>query len=422
VHSCQRSSVLAEQRATILQIIPKLDTGGAELSTIEIASAIVRAGGRAIVLSEGGRLAGRIESAGGELIPFSAATKNPFRILSNAFRLARIIERENVQLVHARSRAPAWSALIAARLAKRRFVTTYHGAYGEKMPLKRMYNSVMVRGEVVIATSHFTEDLIRTRYGTAESKIRVIHRGVDETDFSPEAVRSDRIRALREKWSLDADEPVILQAARLTSWKGQKVMIEATALLNRQGRLGNAVIVLAGSAQGRESYRAELEQLVISQNLDGRVRLVGHVDDMPAALLLARLTVVASTKPEAFGRTVTEAQSMGCPVVATDHGAPPETILAPPNVPAGERTGWLVRPGDAASLAEAIAEGLAQSPEARAAIGSRARSHVLQAFALNTMRLQTLDVYDELLGTDLAAEYSKASRLSQPELRGVGKN
>ncbi len=371
---------MAKQRATILQIIPKLDTGGAELSTVEIASAIVRAGGRAIVLSEGGRLAGRIESAGGELIPFSAATKNPSRIVSNAFRLARIIERENVQLVHARSRAPAWSALIAARLTKRPFVTTYHGAYNEKLALKRMYNSVMVRGEMVIATSRFTEDLIRARYGTAKSKIRVIHRGVDETDFSPEAVRSDRIRALREKWSLDGDEPVVLQAARLTSWKGQKVMIEAAALLNRQGRLGNAVIVFAGSAQGRESYRAELEQLVISQNLEGRVRLVGHVDDMPAAFLLARLSVVASTKPEAFGRTVTEAQSMGCPVVATDHGAPPETILAPPKVPAGERTGWLVRPGDAGKSSRSHCGGPGARPgrpSGDGASGPRARSRIL---------------------------------------------
>jgi glycosyltransferase involved in cell wall biosynthesis len=260
----------------------------------------------------------------------------------------------------------------------------------------------MVRGEMVIANSYFTEDLIRTRYGTAKSKIRVIHRGVDETNFNPESVGSDRIQALREKWSLAADDPVILQAARLTSWKGQRVMIEATGLLKRQGRLGNAIVVLAGSTQGRESYRAELEQLIVSQRLGECVRIVGHVDDMPAALLIARLAVVASTEPEAFGRTVTEAQSMGCPVVATDHGAPPETILAPPNVPAADRTGWLVRPGDAAGLAEAIAEGLALSPAARAEMGRRARAHVLGSFSVKEMRRKTLAVYDQLLGTSMA--------------------
>jgi glycosyltransferase involved in cell wall biosynthesis len=400
--SCQRSPVLNEQRATILQIIPKLDTGGAELSTIEIASAIVRAGGRALVLSEGGQLAAKVETAGGELIAFPAATKNPLRILSNAFRLARIIERESVDLVHARSRAPAWSALIAARLTKRPFVTTYHGAYNEGGPFKRTYNSVMVRGEAVIANSHYTQDLIRARYGTAQSKIRVIHRGVDEKDFKPENVGSDRIQALREKWALAPDDLVVLQAARLTGWKGQRVMIEATALLERQGRLGHAVIVLAGSAQGRDGYKTELEQLIGSHGLEGRVRLVGHVDDMPAALLLARLAVVASTEPEAFGRTVTEAQAMGCPVVATDHGAPPETILAPPGASAGERTGWLVPPGDAAGLAEAIAEGLAQGHDARADMGRRARSHVLRSFSIETMQRKTLAVYDQLLGTSLA--------------------
>ena len=365
----------------------------------------MRAGGRALVLSEGGRLASKIEAVGGELIAFPAATKNPFLVVSNAFRMARIIEREGVDLVHARSRAPAWSALIAARLMNRPLVTTYHGAYEEKDCLKRTYNSVMVRGEVVIANSHYTVDLIRARYGTAPSRIRVIHRGVDSTEFNPEAVGSDRIRALREKWALAPDDPVVLQAARLAGWKGQRVIIEASALLERQGRLGRAAIVLAGDAQGREGYRAELEHLIASRGLEGRVRLVGHVDDMPAAFLLARLAVVASTEPEAFGRTVTEAQSMGCPVVATDHGAPPETILAPPGVSAGERTGWLVPPGDAAGLAEVMAEGLALSHDARAEMGRRARAHVLRSFSVEAMRRKTLAVYDQLLGTSLVTRF-----------------
>jgi glycosyltransferase involved in cell wall biosynthesis len=398
----ERRPILAGKKTTILQIIPELDTGGAELSTVEIAGAIVRAGGRALVASEGGRLAPKIEELGGELKPFPASAKNPLRILLNAFRLARLIEREGVDLVHARSRAPAWSALIAARRTKRPFVTTYHGAYGEKNGLKRAYNSVMARGDVVIANSFYTADLIRSRYGTDTEKLRVIQRGVDGAEFDPEAISPGRDAAMRAKWALGPDDTVILHAARLTGWKGQRVVIEAASLLEREQRLGRAVFILAGEAQGRDGYLAELEHLVAAHGLEKRVRLVGHVDDMPAAFHLARLAIVASTEPEAFGRAATEAQAMGCPVVATRHGAPPETILAAPAVAAEETTGWLVPPGDAAALAAAVAEGLALSDEERGRMGARARAHVLKSFTLETMRRETLAVYDRLLGTALA--------------------
>jgi glycosyltransferase involved in cell wall biosynthesis len=374
------------------------------------------------VLSEGGRLASAIEEAGGENVLFRAATKNPARILWNAHLIARIIASEGVSLVHARSRAPAWSALIAARRMGKPFVTTYHGAYGERGRLKSLYNSVMARGDVVIANSRYTSRLISARYGTPEARMRVIYRGVDEQQFDAAAVAPERVAALRDRWGIAPDARVILQAARLTGWKGQSVVVEAARLLKDASHLEDAVIVMAGDAQGRDNYRGRLEHMVADAGLARRIRLVGHVDDMPAAFCAAHLAVVASTEPEAFGRAAAEAQAMGCPVIATDIGAPPETVLAPPRVEAAERTGWLVPPGDARRLADAMTEALAFNPEARAAIGSRARSHVLQAFSLNTMRLQTLGVYDELLGTGLAAEYSEASRLSQPELRGAGKN
>lgn len=393
---------MTASRPTILQIIPELDTGGAELSAIEIAEAIVRAGGRALVLSEGGRLAPRIDALGGEFVPFPARTKNPARILWNARAIADIMRREGVDLIHARSRAPAWSALRAARATAKPFVTTYHGAYNENGRLKNLYNSVMARGDIVIANSRYTADLVKSRYGTPDDRIRVIHRGVDGAAFDPSAVSDKRKRDLREKWGVGPGQRIILQAARLTGWKGQRVVIDAARRLQASGGLKDSVFILAGDDQGRGAYRTELDGLVAASGLGGKVRLVGHVEDMPAAFALAHLTVIASTEPEAFGRTSTEAQAMGCPVIATAIGAPPETVLWDATDPRGI-TGWLVPPGDGAALAEAIVQGLALSAGQRSEMGDRARAHAITDFSLQAMRRATLEVYDGLLGTRLAS-------------------
>jgi glycosyltransferase involved in cell wall biosynthesis len=395
---------VAEKPPTILQIIPELDTGGAELSTIEIAGAIQGAGGRAIVLSEGGRLVQRLRDTGAELQFFAAASKNPLRLLWNAYRIADIVRRDGVDLIHARSRAPAWSALMAARQTGVPFVTTYHGAYRERTAIKRLYNSVMARGDAVIANSLYTADLIRMRYGTPASRLHVIYRGVDEDYFDPALVAPERVAELREQWGIGADTPVILQAARLTAWKGQSVLIEAARLLLEQGRLGDAVIVLAGSAQGRSGYMATLERAIEAAGLAGCVRLVGHVEDIAAALLTARVAVIASTEPEAFGRTATEAQAMGTPVIATDVGAPPETVRSAKRAGSEAATGWLVPAGDAPALADALAAALTLMPQERARMGEHARAHVMGAFSLTGMKQQTLAIYDALLNTRLAAQ------------------
>jgi glycosyltransferase involved in cell wall biosynthesis len=399
---------MAVSRPTILQIIPELDTGGAELSTVEIAEAVVKAGGRAIVLSEGGRLAPKLTDVGAEFVPFPAATKNPLHIIWNAGRIAQIVRRENVDLVHARSRAPAWSALLAARQTKRAFVTTYHGAYKETGRIKRWYNSVMARGDVVIANSSYTADLVRARYGTPEARIRVIYRGVDGDRFDPAAVAPERIARLREAWGVTPAQKVILNAGRLTRWKGQSVVIDAAHLLKQRDRLGDAVFILAGDSQGRNDYAEQLAEAISAVGLQCRIRMVGHVDDMPAAFSTADIAIVASIEPEAFGRAAAEAQIMGCPVISTDIGAPPETVLATPRVPASDRTGWLVPPGDAASLADSLDEALALDDDARQALGERARRHVLSSFTLDAMKQQTLEVYDRTLGTGLAAGYASS--------------
>jgi glycosyltransferase involved in cell wall biosynthesis len=397
---------MGPKRPTILQIIPELDTGGAELSAIEIASAVVRAGGRAIVLSQGGRMAGRVEAAGGELVAFPAATKNPLRLLANAAAIAAIVRKEGVDLIHARSRAPAWSALAAARRTKLPFVTTYHGVYNEKSRAKSLYNSVMAKGDVVIANSRFTAAIIKSRYATPDDRIRVIYRGVDLAAFDPEVVAPERIAALRRSWGVENRQRVVLHAARLTKWKGQSDVIAAAARL--RGRVKDAVFILAGDAQGREDYRDGLLRDIESAGLSGVVRLVGHVDDMPAAFAAAHTTIVASIEPEAFGRAAAEAQALGCPVISTDIGAPPETVLAPPRVAATARTGWLVPPGNLAAYETALLEALSLDDAARLAMGRRARAHVAAAFSTFEMQHATLAVYDGLLKSRLAERFADA--------------
>jgi glycosyltransferase involved in cell wall biosynthesis len=409
-----------KDRPTILQIIPRLDAGGAELSVVEIAQALSMAGARALVLAEPGRFASKVTAAGGEVRPFPAATKNPICMVANARAISSLIESEGIDLVHARSRAPAWSGLIAARRCKVPFVTTYHGAYNETNAVKRLYNSVMARGDVVIANSHYTAGLIRERYGATATRIDVIHRGVDEAVFDPRLVAPERVAALKAHWGIAPDTRLILQAARLTSWKGQGVLIDAVGRLKAGGRLDGAAVVLAGDAQGRTDYVDSLRRQIAHLGLGEIVHLVGHVDDIAAAYLAAHVTVVASTDPEAFGRTVIEAAAMGCPVIATNIGAPPETVLAEPAVAGDAITGWLVPPADCRILADRLARALALEPGARTAIGARARRHVLAHFTVRGMQRRTLAVYDRLLGTDLERRFTgaTASHLSATDLPG----
>jgi glycosyltransferase involved in cell wall biosynthesis len=407
---------LAATRPTILQIIPSLDTGGAELSTLEITHAISESGGRALVATSGGRLASQIKVFGGEWIEFPAATKNPALMLANAIQLATLIKRENVSLIHARSRAPAWSALWAARRTGIPFITTYHGAYAETNALKRAYNSVMARGDIVIANSAYTANLIKTRYTTPDDRIRIIHRGVEPLAFNRQSITPARIKTIRESWFISPDCPVILQPARLTRWKGQTVLIDAVASLARAGRLGEARTIMAGDNQGRVAYTQELLNQIDAAGLNHRVRATGHVVDMPAAYAAASVTIIASTDPEAFGRTAIESQMMGCPVIATNIGAPPETVKAFPAYALDDRTGWLIPPGDPAALATALGEALSLSDADRQALSARAQAHAAQHFSLNAMKRATLKVYDERLQTTLASSYEAAVRANSPQI------
>ena len=395
--------------ATILQIIPRLETGGAELATVEITQAVVRAGGRVFVMSEGGRMASDVTRAGGVIVPFKAAAKNPLRIIANARRMARFIRERGVDVIHARSRAPAWSALMAARATDTAFVTTYHGAYGNRGPLKGLYNSVMARGDLVIANSNYTARLVHERHATDKVRIRLIPRGVDLACFDPAAVAAQRVASLRKKWGAGEGKLIVLHPARLTSWKGQHDVVEAAAQLFRaQGAGRNAAFILAGDAQGREAYVSGLNRQIAQHGLEGKIRLVGHCGDMAAAYAAAHVTLVASTQPEAFGRTSIEAQAMGCPVIVTRQGASPETLLTTQRDGADAATGWIVPAGSPAALAKAIAEALILSQRERNAMAKRARAHIRVNFSAEQMQRQTLAVYDECLRSALVRAFDDA--------------
>ncbi|MGE8940920.1 glycosyltransferase family 4 protein [Leptospira interrogans] len=393
---------MPQHRPTILQIIPRLDIGGAERTTVEITEAIVTAGGRALVVAEGGRLVPQITQAGGEFIAMDAASKNPLTILGNARKLQRLIAQENVDLLHARSRAPAWSALMAARRTQKPFVTTYHGAYSVNGYLKRTYSSIMARGDIVIANSNFIADTIRSRFGTPEARMRIIYRGIDD-GFDPARVSSERVEQLRTAWGVAPDQRVILHAARMTTRKGQSVLIGAAAAIVSQPSIPDDwIVILAGDQGGRDDYIEALKRQIATAGLQDRVRLVGRVDDMPAAYLAAQVAIAASSEPEAFGRVAAEAEAMGCPVIATRVGGAPEAVRAEPEFGPDEMTGWLVPPGDVPALAEKLTIALRLSNDQRAAIGARARQFITQSFTLAAMQQATLRVYDELLGSQLA--------------------
>ena len=376
---------------TLLQVTPELETGGAEQTTIDVAHAVVAQGGKALVATRGGRMASRLEADGGRLAQMPAQTKNPLVMLGNAARLIDLIRREKVSLVHARSRAPAFSALWAAHATKVPFVATYHGVYNAKSNLKRWYNAVMTKGDLVIANSEYTRQHVIKEHGIAPEKVVAIPRGVDLSRFEPGVVGADRVAALRKAWGVADDERrlKVLLAGRLTRWKGQALMIEAMALLKSRGE-NRVLLLLAGDDQGRKGYRAELDAAIAAAGLGDAIKLVGHCDDMPAAYLLADLAIAPSLEPEAFGRTAVEPQVMGRPVMASDHGATRETIVP------GE-TGWLVAPGDAQAWADALIEACEIGAAGRQTLGQAARLRARRLYSVDAMCEATLKVYAHIL-------------------------
>jgi len=374
-----------KRRPTVLQVLPALVTGGVERGTVDVAAALAAAGWRSLVASAGGPMARELERAGAAHFTLPLASKNPFVIHANVGRLAALIRAHEVDIVHARSRAPAWSARAAAENAGVHFLTTFHNAYGGKSWLKRRYNSVMARGELVIANSNFVADHAAATYGVPRERLRVIHRGVDVTRFDPEKVSAERMARLAQEWRLPDGVPVVMLPGRLSRWKGHFVLIDAMKLLNRPQV--HALIVGAGGG----GYRAQLDSAIARAGTAVTFRVLDECRDMPAAYMLADVVVSASTEPEGFGRVIVEAQAMGRPVVATSHGGAVETVVP-------GKTGWLVPPNDADALSGAIASALALDADSRVQLAARAIAHVRANFTTAVMVARTIAVYQELLG------------------------
>ena len=380
----------------IMQIIPELGPGGAEQGCIDVAAGLVRAGAMAYVVSNGGARVHELTRVGATHIQLPVHSKDPLVMWRNAYALRRLIKRYDVDIVHARSRAPAWSAYRACKGTRARFMTTCHAPYNlGGGAAKKFYNSSIALGERVIAISYFVAEYLKENYKIDAGKIRVVHRGVALDKFHPTAVTPERLIKLSREWRLPDGASVVMMPGRLTRWKGHHVLIDAMSMLNRP----DVFCVMIGADQGRSEYRAELESAIRAKNLEGRVRIIDHCNDMPAAYMLATIVVSASTDPEGFGRVPMEAQAMGRPIVATDHGGARETIVR------GE-TGWLVSPGDARALCGALQDALSLDPTQRAVLATRVMAHVAAHFTREKMIDETLNVYAGLMEEKTAGQKS----------------
>lgn len=367
---------------TILQVLPNLEGGGVERGVIEMATAIQAAGWNSIVVSAGGKMVYELDRISVRHITMPVHSKNPLVIRQNLQRLVKLIRTEKVDVVHARSRAPAWSAYGAARKTGAHFVTTFHAAYTRGGMLKNWYNSVMARGEKVIAISDFIANHIKENYQVNEADIVTIARGVDCRRFNPGAVSAERIIKMATDWALPDGVPVIMMPGRLTRLKGHTSLIEALARIPDK----NFLALFVGAGSGREAYRSELNKLVLDKGLQGKIQIKDYCSDMSAALMLADVVVSATTVPEGFGRVSVEAQAMGRPVVATAHGGSLETVVN------GE-TGWLVPVGDLDAMAQAIKAALELTAEQREVFAEKTRQFVMTNFTVEKMCDATLDVY-----------------------------
>ena len=368
---------------SVLQVLPALDAGGVERTVLEVAEALVEAGHEAHVVSGGGRLVPELLALGAKHYTMDVGSK---RLLGFPWRVAalrRLIHHTGADIVHARSRAPAWAAWRAAIAERRPFVTTYHGIYNEGFPGKRRYNSVMARGDVVIANSRFTAEHIRDTHKTPEARLRVIPRGVDMARFDPAVVSARAVRERRAAWGVPDGAALVLLPGRLTAWKGGTVAVRALSELP-----GDHHLVLLGDAQGRDDYVASLHALAEDLDVTDRFHIPGHDADMPTAYACADVVICPSTDPEAFGRTAAEAQAMGKPVVAAAHGGALDVVD-------DGRTGLIVPPGNAAALARAVKRA-PSLPD----IGAVGRARIDELFSKRALQRSVLAVYDELIAVE----------------------
>lgn len=382
-----RQLVDGSRAPVILQVVPALEAGGVEQGVVDLNAGIVKAGGKSIVVSSGGRRVHEIGKAGGLHIQLPVNSKNPLTIAANIGRLRKVIKEHGVDVVHACSRAPAWSASRAVQGTSAKYVTSCHAAHKTGGAIKKLYNSSIAGGERVIAVSHFLADYLEKNYGTDPSIIRVVHRGVAIEKFHPNSVTPERLIAVSRQLRLPEGASIILMPARITRIKGHMFLLDAVKKLGRK----DVFCVFLGSDVGFENYRNELDSYIAAHELGEQVRIETKCDDMPAAYMISTVVVVPSLVPEGFGRISIEAQAMGRPCIATDHGGSRETIIR-------DETGWLVAPNDVDTLAQYLDEALSLDARQRAMLATAAMNHAATHFTNEQMCKATLDVYAEVLG------------------------
>ena len=371
---------------SVLQVLPHLNSGGLVSGAIEVSEALQKSGMRSFVASEGGRREREIIRTGGKVFNFSLGSKNPLIIFLNIYKLSRIIKKYKINIIHARSRAPAWSAYFAAKKMGIPFVTTFHGTYSIQNNLKKKYNSIMVKADKVIAISSFINKHILSNYKVDQEKIVTVHRGINIEKFDYLKVSNERLIAFSKKFNIPEDSFVILLPGRITRWKGHILLIEAISKLQRS----DIICLFVGDLQGRNKYFAELNKTIDKFKLKNNFRIISNQSDMSVIYKLSDVVVSASLEPEAFGRVVAEAQAMGRPTVAVNHGGGPEIIID------GE-TGWLFRPGDANDLAEKINKALNLNIDDREKMSVKAIERAKLNFNNEMMCAKKLNIYAELI-------------------------
>ena len=370
----------------IVQILPALNQGGVERGTIEVAEAIVKAGGEAVVISNGGRLERQLLRVGATHFCLPVHSKNPFWWWLIRYQVKRVLKRSGADLVHIRSRVPAWIVLPVAQILGLPVVSTIHGRVRPQNIFKTFYNNKITKSDHVIAISHHVFKTLTKRSPKLSKKMTVIHRGVDLSKFSPDKVASQRIVNLSKQLGIPDDKLIIMLPARPSPWKGALELLEAAALLNRDDFL----IVLVGVSDGGLEFQEKIFRRIDKLGLGDKVQVCGHVDDMPAALMLADIVAMPSITPEPFGRVAIEASAMGVPVVAFSHGGVRETVI-------DEVTGWLARPVNVGSLAQCINKALALDKSQKLVLASRARKLIEKKFSSTKMCDDTIKVYLKML-------------------------
>ena len=377
----------------VLQVIPKLGYGGAETGCYDIAHYLPENDCGSFIVTSGGELLKFIDKKKVKIIKLPVHSKNPLIIFINFLALVAIILVKNISIVHARSRAPAWSCLLAAKITGRKFVTTFHGTYNFNNKIKKFYNSVMVRSDLIIAGSNFIFSHIKdnyTKYLNAKKKLLVIFRGINVDYFDPTTKLDSDEKKLLKKWQIEKDKKIILLPGRLTGWKGQEVFIEAINLVNIELGYEAFYAVILGSDQGRDLYKKKLIRITEQHRLNNQVKFIDHCNDMALAYKVSDIVISSSIEPEAFGRVAVEAQSMEKPIIASDIGGSNETII-------DEKTGFLFESNNAKSLSQKILKTLSLDEVSLKSIGIEGRKNIIQKFNVEKMCFSTYSEYKRIL-------------------------